>query len=224
MYQDPIIVVGLPRSGTSVTAGVLHCCGAWGGDEKELDYADNNNPHGYFENTPLFGSLRANVNPDPYCEILGDNSLSAKLKLLLVPEMKPWFFKHHYVLYDTDWEMSHVPAFRDTFPNAKWLIVRRDNHGIKDSQNFVWENDPPDYIANHSLERLEQMRLLLDSDADTFEIWPFEEMHKPGLDGFRDMVEWAGLEWDEPAVRALVDPNLHHFGAGGSGAPVYDPE
>ncbi len=164
------------------------------------------------------------IDPDPYCDILGDDSLDARLRREGGPEWQSWFLKHHYVLYDTDRETSHVVGFCEAFPNAKWVVVRRDNEGIEASQNSVWHNDPPDYISDHKKERLEQMQLLLDGPADTFEIWPFEEMRSPDLGRFRDMVEWAGLEWDEAAVRCLVQPDLQHFGAGGSGAPVFDSE
>ena len=32
LKKDPILITGLPRSGTSLTAGCLHACGAWVGD------------------------------------------------------------------------------------------------------------------------------------------------------------------------------------------------
>ena len=41
--KDPILVTGLPRSGTSLTTGCLHACGAWVG----------NTVKGFYENEAI---------------------------------------------------------------------------------------------------------------------------------------------------------------------------
>ena len=46
----PILVTGIPRSGTSLVAGCLHACGAWVG---ETLAGNASNPEGYFENRAL---------------------------------------------------------------------------------------------------------------------------------------------------------------------------
>ncbi len=47
---EPIVVLGCPRSGTSLVAGLLHAHGVWVGDCRA---ADEHNPRGYFENKAI---------------------------------------------------------------------------------------------------------------------------------------------------------------------------
>ncbi len=53
----PIIVLGAERSGTSVCAETVHAWGAYAGDPGELPAADALNPHGRWENQPLWDLL-----------------------------------------------------------------------------------------------------------------------------------------------------------------------
>lgn len=50
IVDPPIIVLGTARSGSSLTAGLLHYHGVWVGDCRP---ADKRNPKGYFENQEL---------------------------------------------------------------------------------------------------------------------------------------------------------------------------
>jgi hypothetical protein len=49
----PILILGLPRSGTSAVSGALHRLGAFLGGEDRFLPADENNPGGYFEDKAL---------------------------------------------------------------------------------------------------------------------------------------------------------------------------
>lgn len=48
-----VIILGMHRSGTSVTAQLSQRMGAYLGEEKELISASPNNPNGHFENTEV---------------------------------------------------------------------------------------------------------------------------------------------------------------------------
>ncbi len=48
--RAPIIVTGMHRSGTSLTANLLRQCGLWLGEENELHGATPDNPDGHWEN------------------------------------------------------------------------------------------------------------------------------------------------------------------------------
>jgi len=52
-----IIVLGLPRSGTSMVSGVLHHLGVFMGKEDKFTPPDEWNPLGYFENLEITGLL-----------------------------------------------------------------------------------------------------------------------------------------------------------------------
>ena len=50
MLNDPIFITGCARSGTSMTAGVINYCGAFGG---QVAGATKNNRKGMFENNAI---------------------------------------------------------------------------------------------------------------------------------------------------------------------------
>lgn len=51
--STPIIILGVPRSGTSLLADLIRRWGAVVGNEEELKAADQHNPRGYWEYLPL---------------------------------------------------------------------------------------------------------------------------------------------------------------------------
>ena len=55
--RRPIIVLGAERSGTSVSAEMVHAWGAYAGDPGELPPADELNPSGRWEYLPLWDLL-----------------------------------------------------------------------------------------------------------------------------------------------------------------------
>ena len=52
--DNPIFVVGAPRSGTSLVAGIVDACGAFGGRYRP---ANESNPRGYFENARIVDEI-----------------------------------------------------------------------------------------------------------------------------------------------------------------------
>ena len=50
----PILITGAARSGTSMTAGNIHKCGAWGGD---MAGSTRYNRKGMFENTEIRNTM-----------------------------------------------------------------------------------------------------------------------------------------------------------------------
>ena len=50
---EPILILGMERSGTSLVAEMVHRWGAFGGAPSDLENGDQHNPHGYFEEPQL---------------------------------------------------------------------------------------------------------------------------------------------------------------------------
>ena len=55
--ENPIIVLGAERSGTSVVAEMIHRWGAYAGEPEKLHAADEHAPRGYWEYLPLWDLL-----------------------------------------------------------------------------------------------------------------------------------------------------------------------
>lgn len=137
--HKPIFVTGLPRSGTSLVAGLLHTCGAWVGDTVP---GDDRNPRGYFEHVIVRERIVKQLLSRIDCDPLGVFPLPPLDLTLTVPKLAqaigsvlerenydasmPWLYK--------DAKLTLIwPAFARAFPDATWVIVKRDREQIIDS-------------------------------------------------------------------------------------------
>jgi len=214
--QDPILITGAPRSGTSMVAGIIHLLGAWGGN---MIGPHLENPKGFFEN----GAIKEGVT-DPYMFNLGYDLLGKReippLRKRRIPRLKqdirnvlslegyddgPWFFKSPMAcLVSSAW--IHV------YKDAKWIIVRRDiEQNAQACINTSWMigrsglQQWVDYVAEYN-RRMDLMFDDIDPDS-IFSIWP-----QKIVDGEYSELENAiialGLNWDEDAVVNFVDPDF----------------
>lgn len=137
---EPIFIVSAPRSGSSLLSYILHTEGVQVGETKP---ADKYNPNGYFENLKIrelvierlkkqdkrnegkkfqpvnltFGSIEiAMFKYGVYASLLDEN----------VDLTKPWLFKDPKIALT--WLL-----FAKSFPDAKWILLYRDNDAIIDS-------------------------------------------------------------------------------------------
>jgi hypothetical protein len=122
------------------------------------------------------------------------------------PELEmPWFVKTPNIVY----HITHGliwPTWRQHFPNAKWVIVRRNREDIRASQQAAYgRNGFP-----NTRKVLEQLEAIEASGVNYREIWPFRSL-TPELTEYKALIEWLGLEWNDAAVRAFIDPTLYHF-------------
>lgn len=199
-----ILVTGCARSGTSLTTAVLRACGANLGAVNSL----NENMavrEGLVK--PYLSSIKA----DPLCQdplpdlarIAPDPEWRAKVtKAIGQPE--PWAYKCAKACL-------FWPLWVEHFPEAKWVIVRRDRDKIVDSclrtvfmrafkDRSGWER----WVDVH-LERFEQLKAV----ADCIEVWPHEAV-SGDTEAYRPMVEHCGLEWRPQEVSAEINPGRWH--------------
>lgn len=216
--QDPIFIVGCPRSGTSLTAGIIAACGAFGGEL--MLPADQHNPKGYFENFIL---------SEMFNQVLRKYQEISRLEVMLYPNRNvpfdvehvrgyvqrilhdqgykdgPWYFKYPNAL-------MHLHSIALTFPNARWVVVKRAEEDIRASavsSFFKVRSFQSVDIVGHFLRGLEQVK---DIAPDHIEIWPFRLLAQ-GVEAFKPMIDSLGLKWNEDAVKAFADPSLVHHDA-----------
>lgn len=121
MRHELIIVTGLPRSGTSIIAGLLHLHGVWGGKYRAANY---NNPRGYFENKRISALLKR-------AESIRHYAFKKEIQTILKKEKYPdgpWFVK-----YGIEYGWKMWKRF-----NPSWILVRRNWEDIKRSQEKVF--------------------------------------------------------------------------------------
>ncbi|WP_317931645.1 sulfotransferase [Halioxenophilus sp. WMMB6] len=179
-FSAPIFVTGLPRSGTSMVAGCLHLCGAWVGTTVAGGVG---NPRGFFENQYLREQLTKPILTSLGCDPLGVKSLPEfqqvpraqgllnAFEQLLTKDgyrgQQPWLYK--------DAKMTLLwPIYQQVFPEARWVIVRRNPDDIIDSclrTHFMAHHSPKRQFWQDFVDQY-QLRLmgLKNSAAQVFEI------------------------------------------------------
>jgi hypothetical protein len=137
--KSPILIAHAARSGSSLTAGVLHACGA--SYHKDMD-ARYGNSKGYFESGSLLNAFQAvhdiaqQLHFSAYTKqrkrvelsnwAKNFNELAKRLSGLNIDG--PWLFKHPQLL-----DMIHLDSFfkSEAFDDgAQWVIVRRNSDDI----------------------------------------------------------------------------------------------
>lgn len=218
--RDPILITGAARSGTSLTAGIINICGAFGGN---MAGPNKNNKKGMFENNAIRQTLVKPYLKSIGCDPLGQNPLPSNYQIFNITEEHarrwrdrilkvfeaegyiggPFFYKGaKSCLY---WYLWHL-----AFPAAKWVIVRRDKNDIARScmqtsfmrayrDTIGWLR----WVDEHE-KRFNQMKL---ANLQVREVWP-AKMIAGDLSEIEETINWLGLKYDEGLVKSFVEPSL----------------
>lgn len=222
--RDPIIITGCARSGTSLTAGVIHLSGAFGG---EMFGPNRHNQKGMFENV----EIRQNV-VKPYLkrigvDPLGQRPLPNNRQVFEVSDrqVQEWRDRIHLIVQsqgykDGPWFYKGAKAcliwylWHRAFPDAQWVVVRREARDIAASclrTSFMRAyKDLPGWLywVDRHERRFDEMR---QAGINVREFWPSRAIE--GDFGYvREFVEGLGLEYNEKLVKAFIDPTLYRRG------------
>lgn len=125
LRNDPILIAGPARSGTTMLAGLISKHGVWVGRGRTTRYPETNS-NVVSENQDIKNLMKS---ADDYknwtlplpAKATFDKSLMDELRVL-VPDDQRWLVK-------TSWLLIHIWFWLDNFPDAKWILPQRD---IKD--------------------------------------------------------------------------------------------
>ncbi len=220
-FHQPVFILGLPRSGTSLVAGILNLCGAWLGNTVPGGGVEN--PKGFFENIVLreavnkrilaaIGSDPLGVQALPYFDELPsiekfDQLIAKYLKKEGYDFNQPWAFKEPKLTLL--W-----PCFAEAFPQARWLIVRRPTEQIVDSclnTSFMKrQNQDPEFWRHWAQAYLDRLEALKQSPLQWDEIWS-TELIQGNTTPIRTIIDHYGLRWREEKVNAFIEPSYWHW-------------
>ena len=216
----PILITGLPRSGTSVTAGVFSLCGAWTGSTA---LPSPWNRKGTFENEALKNSF-----VKPVLSMIGADPLGLDRlpRPGTMPPIDPAKFRGlvHDAVRRQGWDGSRRWLFKDAklaliaplwiaaFPDADWIVVRRRRDAVIASALRAkpmakrlgrdwsrWKTWAHDYLAH-----LESLAEAVDVRV---EVWPARDIFEDPA-GLVPAVKDLGLTWRPDAVADFVDASL----------------
>jgi hypothetical protein len=224
--NEPILITGCARSGTSLVAGIINMRGAFGG---VMSGPNSSNAKGMFENVRIRNDV-----VKPYFQSLGVDKMGQyplpDIDSLPIPynwrkrvenimisegyEGGPWMYKGAKMCL-------HWPVWHYAFPNAKWIIVRRKPTDIirscmrtgfmtafnnKPNQIRVGANSAEEgwawWIEQHKKRFIE----MIEEGLNVKQIWP-ERMVQGDYTQINEMLNWLGLEWG-PEITEFIEPKL----------------
>ena len=228
VIAPPILIAGIPRSGTSMTAGIIHHCGAWGG---KMVGPTRYNKKGMFENNeirndvlkPFLRRIKADPmgqTPLPDISIvncIAENGSFAftwrqKIEAIIKDQGyvigNTWFYKEPKILIV--W-----PMFEKAFPGAFWVIVRRDDKDIINSclktgfmRAYRDANGWQGWIDEYK-KRIDEIKA---SSVEYRELWP-QEIIDGDLQRAIDLIDWLGLNWNPKVIKDFIAPELWKQGS-----------
>jgi len=223
MLNEPILITGCARSGTSMTAGIINISGAWGGT---LAGANHNNKKGMFENSeirntlvkPFFRTMGVDPmgqNPLPDIDVVKltshDFIVNWRLGVQDVLKKHGYNFRKQPVWFYKGAKMClHWPVWHRAYPNARWIIVRRRSSDIvrsclKTGFMRAYKNEIGwlKWIDEHK-ERFFEMR---EAGLNIQYIWP-HRMIERDLTEIKRVITDLDLSWNQKKVENFIEPAL----------------
>ena len=216
-WQTPVLVTGLPRSGTSMVAGCFKELGAWLGDTVPGGVG---NPKGFFENQRLREQLIKPLLQQLGCDPLGVKSLPDFQSVPTVNGLDRVFFqllKQDGYGGDQPWLYKDAkmtllwPLIAQVFPYARWVIVKRP------AEDVISSCLRTHFMAHHSQNTLfwrdfvtqyqTRLDLLKQSEFQVYEI-AADNLISGNSDEILTLARNLGLAVDAEAIRQFVVPGF----------------
>jgi len=208
-------IAGIPRSGTSFVAGLLHKHGVWVG---ETIPADKHNKTGYFENIQIVDIVKTLMKENGMrarSDEFVSNSLHTEptlreMVLNIVGDQDVWLYKDSKLLF-------LYPLFALAFPEATWIIPIRKSERIQESlyRHSTWRNrvksiqDPNNYFLG-MINRLKVRQDEIIFNPDIKDHIVYTDFIIDSIDNAKVFIEDCGLIFNPEVYQEFVRPELWH--------------
>lgn len=214
-FDTPVFVTGLPRSGTSMVAGLLGLCGLWLGHTVP---GGKENVRGFFENVVLRERVQKEILRQGQFDPLGVRRLPP---LAWHPIVKTLREVVGAALATQQYDGRQIWGFKDAkltltwrlwnehFPRARWIIVRRPSDEIiasclrtsfmkqHSSDPAFWRRFVADYLERlGALQRMVGWSRVIDA----------RDVAAARFDALEQLIGELGLAWQPDAVGAFIAP------------------
>jgi hypothetical protein len=214
-FDTPVFVTGLPRSGTSMVAGLLGLCGLWLGHTVP---GGKENVRGFFENVALRERVQKEILRQGQFDPLGVRRLPP---LAWHPSVKTLREVVGFALAAQQYDGRQIWGFKDAklaltwrlwhehFPQARWIIVQRPSNEIIASclrTSFMMQHssDPAfwrHFVADY-LERLDALQRMVGWSR----VIDAGDVAAARFDALEQLIGELGLAWRQDAVGAFIAP------------------
>ena len=219
LMARPVLVTGIPRSGTSLVAGCLHACGAWTG---QTQLGNKSNPDGFFENVVIREQILKPLLLQSGADPLGVRKLPSLSELpnqpLLGGQVLQLLFMQGYD-GGARWLCKEPkltllwPVWRLAFPWARWVIVRRRSDDIVESclrTDFMRQHSQDPEFWEDWVRAYEQRLDILKVSGVQWREVEAAQLVSEGAASLRSLVDDLGLEWNGAKVSELIKPRHWH--------------
>ena len=201
-----IFITGCARSGTSLTTKILQAHGLYLGHPRQINDLYE---HVEIRQTILKPMLAA-VGADP----LGQGPLPDMTKFRPDGGLRDRVLRHFNCLDDYGYKDAKLtltwPMWHAAFPEAKWIIVRRETDAIVDSclrthfmRRYLDDRRAWTRWVDYHLDQFTEMKK---AGLDIHETWPATFISKPAM--FWQTAEFSRLEFHLDRVRDAIDTKL----------------
>lgn len=217
MKNSPVLITGVPRSGTSLTAGLIRLSGIFFGDTIP---GNQNNPKGFHEHAPIRNQIIKPFLKKLHRDPMGQRPLPdpALMRKEVIPGLREKLETLLGVTKGERWSLKEpklllmAPPFMKALPDAQWVLVRREDEDILDSvmrTNFMRAYSTKEewrpWMEYH-LQRIEEIKR---SSAPWIQFWP-----QKALDGdwaeVNKLEEFLGVKIPYREAMALMEPRFWH--------------
>lgn len=211
--QRLVFIATCPRSGSSLLAGILNRCGAFGGDTIGRT---KGNPKGQYENRAIgiscfVGTLeKYRTNPARLLEMAQNKRVPEipGLKRNLTYLLNAQGYRGGVAYYKGGPYSFLFDEVNRHFPSAIWLLPRRDSESIQKSLKKLLPDRNTDFAGEVSCYQAMQSYIKIASrnahwvDMDRFMAGDWKQLQL--------LVNQIGLNWNEKEIQGWVDPGLWH--------------
>lgn len=221
MTTAPIIITGVPRSGSSMIAGVFKICGAFTG---AMDGEDRSFENIHIRDEVVVPYLKS-LSADPGCQYPLPDIKHMPIPVDWGRRIDGCLAKDGYSngpwMYKSSSSSLIWPVWNYAYPDAKWVIVRRRTGDIirscmktdfmkafrlRQNQRAVGVNDAVEgwkWWVHQFESRFVEM---ITEGLNCKVVWP-ERMVVGDYQQMFETIDWLGLKW-KSEVLAWVDPKL----------------
>lgn len=198
-HNTPILIVSMPRSGSSLLSHILFNEGVQVGDCKK---GDEYNKYGYYENIIIrnilikylnkhdVNNLKKKFQPINLLEDYKDfnRKVYRAIKKNGIVKNKPWLFKEPKIALC--WNL-----FKKYYPDAKWILLYRNKEQVLSSYNnakFMDAYNTKEDWYNYMNVWDENMKLIKDECKNVYE-FNIESIFENKIDDINKLFDFIGI-------------------------------
>jgi hypothetical protein len=197
----PVFLTGIPRSGSSAIAAFINMCGAFSGRMSKRSMYSNDTLREVLLKPYLD---RLNVDVDGLSSFPSTDSIivPAYWKTRVEQVMKDEGYKDGAWMFKDSRIALTWPLWNISFPDAKWIIVRRRTGDVIQScmkTGYMKAYDTPEGWLNMVHEYEDRFIEIENEKINHRIIWP-ERMVDGDYRQLYDLCDWLGLKYEDKAL------------------------